>query len=511
MMQPGQSAGRGTQIRSLRILPAMGFVLVICLMLAERAGLPEALFTQIFLIIVGATIGGIALGTRTLDGQQFFRPSRGGQASTRGVAIGCLTGLGFVPIALPTLWQGDSTLGLSMALAVSVGGLVFVSLIAPALHRAEAPDIARLAVPDHSSPWLRAAIYLLSLLTCLAALAALSGFFLAFETQQELVQDNFITRGAIGLAVLVAILGGRAGVVRLAALALPISIIAGAGVATIGAGLELDALRDLSRNELLRAGSTPADAVDQTRVLALIGICLITATMLGTVLGNAGFGSRQAVVRTPVFFYVAMASGIAISAGLAAIGSTGASDQQFAIYSVAENLDLPIVFRSAATSAVAAVMCAAISATMFACSSILLRGVAPIFTQRRQADGRQLFRARLLLLSLGVALIFSPTAPDVPTFGRLAMIGAGALAVMGLPLISALALLNHVKTWHIGLSWLTGLGSSAALIVASGDPLTWPSPERLAAATPVGVAVAFLMVLLLRLVANYQFRRRAMI
>ncbi|MEM1366178.1 MAG: hypothetical protein AAGH82_10570, partial [Pseudomonadota bacterium] len=334
---------------SLRILPSMGAVMIGCLMVAERAGLPSQLFTQLFLIVVAAIIGAIALGTRTLDGKQFFRPARGGSATTRGVAIASMAGMGLLPIALPTVWQGDATQGLALALAVAMGGLLYIALIAPALDRKGLPDIARLAVPDQSHWALRTFIYLVALVALLATLGGLGSFFLRFEAQQALVQDSFITRGALALAVAVALLGGRAGAVRLSALALPIWLFAGAGIVAVMAGLELSALRELSNNTLLSAKATDGTSGAMTLAGAAShgGSCMIVCTALGIALGNLGGDGRGPIIRTPLPYFLAMAAMLIIIAALATGMPEQTRDQQFAIYAATRALDLPIVFQAA--------------------------------------------------------------------------------------------------------------------------------------------------------------------
>ncbi|MEO0497129.1 MAG: hypothetical protein AAF141_07120, partial [Pseudomonadota bacterium] len=475
------------------------------------------LFTQLLMIIVAAVIGGIALGTRTLHGGQFFRPVQGGTASTRGTAIACLTGLGLLPVVLPSVWSGDPGYGLALAFAIVTGGLFFVGFVAPALDRTDTPDVARLAVPDGAHSALRAAIYVISLGTLLAALAAICAYLFSFEARQNLIPGNFIARGAFGLALVVALLGGRAGIVRLAALALPLGIAAGMGVAIVGAGLELTTLGDISQSGLFRAQESVDLAIDLQTGLGLMGWTLISGTALGIVLGNAGRDNGGDVVRTPLTFFIGVAGSLLVIATISAVTPADMAATPYLVYALARDLELPIIFRAAAAASLAAMLCAGIAALLFACASVTLRGIAPILTQRRQPDGRQLFRARLLILALGAAmLVFAPTL-DATTYGRAALLGGGVLTIMSLPILIARSVGWAVSNGSIVLSWLcslTAMGTAGYVTTyalgATISALT-AEPEAITGATAIGVLAGTLVILTSEFVRRSQLRKRATI
>jgi hypothetical protein len=423
-------------------LPIFGGCILVILLVAERAGLPSSLFTQLFIFSLTVLVIIVAMSTRTLDGRQFFRPESAGSRSTRALAATVLLGCGApIVLALPA-WQENPTQYLAFYVSLISGGLLYLLILAPALTRSDAPDLVRLAIPDQAHSFFRLTGYGLALIVLIAALGGLTLLVTGFAKSQSLMPESFVTRGCVGLAGLVAVLGGRAGIIRLAALSMPIVVGATIAISIVVAGLEVTDLGGLLTALGETSAANPAASANElwpgsANAAGLIGAMIISVAILGISMGN--FGDRPKLPfaagsqPVPLTFGISAALVLASVAGFAAISSEAGISEAFAFHALPASLELPVVFVAAGSAAIMTSLCALISALLFALSSVVLRGIVPIFIERRQPDSRQLFRARFLIIASAIILLAYSERLDAVWLATAILLGLCLLSAYCLP------------------------------------------------------------------------------
>jgi hypothetical protein len=507
-------------------LPVFGAFLIAMLLVAERAGLPTSLFAQLALIVLAIVIVGIAFGTRTLDGRQFFRPINGGTRSTRVLACAMMMGAGLPFLASASLWQESPLYMIGLWMSLFLSGAIYLCLVLPAFAEADASDIVRMVLVDDLHSAYRLAGYTIVLIGLVSALLALSSLIFTFARQQNLLPADFVVNGCIGLAALAALLGGRAGVVRLAALGAPIVLLASVFIAIVAAGLGWGDLQTLSRNILSAEIFTDSDAGNMSLTansLSFIALFAMSICLLGIVFGNSGgsesSGSDNFGLRgMDVIFGAAAAILIVALGGFAIVASAAGTGDLFALHTLPLSLELPVSFAIAGAGAVMMILCVAIASCLFAVASVVLRGVGPVFTVRRQPDSRQLFRARLLIIVLSGLMIYLASEVDPLGAGAIALGALVLTTVITLPKLMVMPLQMQMTAGNarkinteIGLQWLV------SLIVLAGFTLQQPEKFILEdfslgtllahptlIALPAALAAGFVTLILLQLVSRFR-------